>query len=441
MEDDKKKKRNKKKKNKPNNKRVDDAIASGATTFADENHIGDGDVPQISERPDVDESQSSHQINVVATQEDDSGVENKSQGSEVLLEETIKQLREENGSYLQKEAGFEENVRRLETENEAHIQKEAFLEERLVHLKTENEAHIQNEARLEERLLHLRSENEAHKQNEEKLEERLVQYKNKNDMLLREMSSTEAQMRQLLDERSTFTQKEVSLEKKVQQLQHDEESLVAEEKSSREMISSLNNEIARLRAQVTELEESKSNLLEQNQSLKETVSSLQVQHENHDSNAKGASEEELNSQIEAACTLVEKLITENAELVEKVNELCIKLNQSQHASPESLAIEVEKSESLEEIPIHDELIRIDNSKDMDTALIKRNLSEGEIEETVPLSLNANGEVDVESQVVVAGEDEVSAGVPLADAPLIGAPFRLVSFVARYVSGADLAAKK
>jgi transcription elongation factor S-II len=66
------------------------------------------------------------------------------------------------------------------------------------------------------------------------------------------------------------------------------------------------------------LEKSKSNLLEQNQSLKETISNLQVQHENHDSNAKGASEEELNSQIEAACTLVEKLITENADLVEKV---------------------------------------------------------------------------------------------------------------------------
>jgi transcription elongation factor S-II len=124
MEDDKKKKRNKKKKNKQNNKRVDDALASGATTSVDENHIGDGDVPQISGGPDADESQSSHQIDVVAT-EDDSGVENKSQGSEVLLEETIKQLREENGSYLQKEAGFEENVRRLETENEAHIQKEA----------------------------------------------------------------------------------------------------------------------------------------------------------------------------------------------------------------------------------------------------------------------------------------------------------------------------
>ncbi|KAG0481683.1 hypothetical protein HPP92_012541 [Vanilla planifolia] len=33
----------------------------------------------------------------------------------------------------------------------------------------------------------------------------------------------------------------------------------------------------------------------------------------------------------------------------------------------------------------------------------------------------------------AGND----AVPLSDAPLIGAPFRLISFVARYVSGADL----
>ncbi|CAH8265167.1 unnamed protein product [Arabidopsis lyrata] len=40
----------------------DDALAS-----ADENHIGDGDVPPITGGPDVDESQSSHQINVVAT--------------------------------------------------------------------------------------------------------------------------------------------------------------------------------------------------------------------------------------------------------------------------------------------------------------------------------------------------------------------------------------
>lgn len=128
----------------------------------------------------------------------------------------------------------------------------------------------------------------------------------------------------------------------------------------------------------------------------------------------------------------------------QVNELCIQLNQSQRAfasPPESLAIEVQKSESLEDIPIHDELIRTDHSRGLDATLVEGNLSEGESEEPMPVSLYPNGEIDVESQVVVSGEDEARAGVPLVDAPLIGAPFRLVSFVARYVSGADLAEKK
>uniref|UniRef100_M4C793 Uncharacterized protein n=1 Tax=Brassica campestris TaxID=3711 RepID=M4C793_BRACM len=528
MDDEKKKKRNKKKKNKQNNsKRADgDAIPT-----EDGNHNGDADIALINQVPDSIELEPSSQ-QIIINADEPGVVDYTSPNSEAVLEETIKQLRDEIGSHLQKEAVFEETVRRLETENESHIQKEALLEERLEHLrtenephiekelqlektvadlrtqneahiekelqlektvadlrtqneahiekeglleerlehlKTENEAHIQSEvseeiaftrihifaiflrylqaedflqALLEERLLHLRTENEAYIQKQEKLEERHVQYKTKNDVLVHEMSSTEVKMRELLDERSTFSQKEASLEKKLQQLQHDEESsTAAAEKSSIEMISSLNNEIGTLRAQVMKLEESRSNLQEQNNSLVETVSSLQVQRENHDNNVKGASEEELNSQIEAACTLVEKLITENAELVEKVNELCIQLNQSQRAfasPPESLAIEVQKSDALEEIPIHDEMIRIDDSGDIETALLERNLSE----ETVPVSVNPNGEIDVESQVAVAGEaEEVSGGVPLVDAPLIGAPFRLVSFVARYVSGADLAEKK
>lgn len=64
MEDDKKKKRNKKKKNKQN-KRADEAIPAGATTSADNNHIGDGDIAQINGGPDADDLQQSHQINVV----------------------------------------------------------------------------------------------------------------------------------------------------------------------------------------------------------------------------------------------------------------------------------------------------------------------------------------------------------------------------------------
>lgn len=38
---------------------------------------------------------------------------------------------------------------------------------------------------------------------------------------------------------------------------------------------------------------------------------------------------------------------------------------------------------------------------------------------------------------VNAADLAAAAVPLSDAPLIGAPFRLISFFAKYVSGADL----
>ncbi|RLN21713.1 uncharacterized protein C2845_PM07G27980 [Panicum miliaceum] len=38
------------------------------------------------------------------------------------------------------------------------------------------------------------------------------------------------------------------------------------------------------------------------------------------------------------------------------------------------------------------------------------------------------------------DDEIDE-VPFSDAPIIGAPFRLISFVARYVSGADLVNQK
>lgn len=40
-----------------------------------------------------------------------------------------------------------------------------------------------------------------------------------------------------------------------------------------------------------------------------------------------------------------------------------------------------------------------------------------------------------------GADDEIDEVPLSDAPIIGAPFRLISFVARYVSGADLVNQK
>lgn len=69
-----------------------------------------------------------------------------------------------------------------------------------------------------------------------------------------------------------------------------------------------------------------------------------------------------------------------------------------------------------------------------------NSSEAEYSgEIVQIPLDDKEVQDLELQVVESYTDKVAA-VPLTDAPLIGAPFRLVSFVAKYVSGADLVNK-
>lgn len=59
----------------------------------------------------------------------------------------------------------------------------------------------------------------------------------------------------------------------------------------------------------------------------------------------------------------------------------------------------------------------------------------EEDEIVQISLDEN-EVLKETNMEVAQNDD-NVDVSLTDAPLVGAPFRLISFVARYVSGADL----
>lgn len=61
------------------------------------------------------------------------------------------------------------------------------------------------------------------------------------------------------------------------------------------------------------------------------------------------------------------------------------------------------------------------------------------EEIVPVPLD---DIQIhEDDGQQSGADDETAEVPFSDAPIIGAPFRLISFVARYVSGADLVVEK
>lgn len=61
------------------------------------------------------------------------------------------------------------------------------------------------------------------------------------------------------------------------------------------------------------------------------------------------------------------------------------------------------------------------------------------EEILPVALDDIQIHEEDPQPPVA--DDEAEEVPFSDAPIVGAPFRLISFVARYVSGADLVNQK
>lgn len=105
--------------------------------------------------------------------------------------------------------------------------------------------------------------------------------------------------------------------------------------------------------------------------------------------------------------------------------------------PSEVSVSDKRMESLEAVPIQNGMVNGDNMmSDITTEIV--NFSETDRSgEIVQIPLYENEVQDIESQA--AGIDEKPV-VPISDAPLIGAPFRLISFVAKYVSGADLVNK-
>ncbi|KAK4796612.1 hypothetical protein SAY86_028938 [Trapa natans] len=204
------------------------------------------------------------------------------------------------------------------------------------------------------------------------------------------------------------------------------------EKSNKETISIMEMELRNLRLQVEGLEESKTVSMQENERLTDRSSECDI----------------LNSQLDGACVLVEKLITENSELIEKVNELYLKLDKlkvsSRHShvgynstfgrdgttdvvdghsvSSKNLLVLAEKTEPPSEMVIvQDEPLHSHT---------------GELVQLHP------DETDVQTSEQGRGGavEESMTTIPLSDARLIGAPFRFISSVAGYVSGADLADK-
>ncbi|XP_050114648.1 E3 ubiquitin-protein ligase BRE1-like isoform X4 [Malus sylvestris] len=451
MEDDKKKKkRNKKKKNKQGEATDDVSVsgngqvsqAAGDVHSDDALSVGNGQVSEAGAGARSDAVRDGDGY-VNGKKHESNGTESRLLAEsekkwlqreflQATLEETIKQLQIEKDVYIQKEATLKDTVKQLRNENASRIQKEATLHDTIKQMRDETDSHTQKEAGLQMENEHLQSEKVLWLQKEVGLEDKIGR---------------------LVDEKGTLHLEKTSLQEKFKHLEGDRETWTLKE--------------------VSELEQSRNNLVQENQQLMENISSLQLQIKNlesvystpaSDKLAKQASEhEELNSQVEAACSLVEKLVAENAELVEKVNELYGELDRRSltvelasttesntpvvppetasvidpvSLSTEDMSTSDEKLDSPKVVPIKQEMHSNGNMDSEHDALVPELPVSDEVSEIVQIPLDENEVRNLE----VSLENDKNAGVPLVVAPLIGAPFRLMSYVARYVSGADLVNK-
>ncbi|KAG5135154.1 hypothetical protein JHK82_026342 [Glycine max] len=428
---------------------------------------------------------------------------------EAISKETIKKFEEENDKLVQKETSLEMRIAQLQSENNSLLQKEAGLVERSNQLLNEKVV-LSLKAYIIDGILDL-GPNPDHwaEQNKDQLldpspkemesleglyqkaalwrvmfsyigrrlhvglETRFAQLHSENNSLLQKEATLVERTNQLLNEKEVLSLKGESLEQKIYLLESDLSSLVEKENSTKDTISKLNGNIAVLQVQVEELEESRNNLFLENQQLREKVSSLESTVQNHEnSNASSCSRDapekdlasenkDLKSEIEAAFTLVEKLMAENAELVEKVicqvTELCVELDHqsavtepnemTEFAKPTGVAIpppesaeyasvSAPKLNSLEETSVKDNGNSFNDAKHVVGVMSNSSLLSDDAGEIVQIPLDDNEIQDIELQDAKNVENDADA-VPITDAPLIGAPFRLISFVANFVSGADL----
>uniref|UniRef100_A0A803L3J8 Uncharacterized protein n=2 Tax=Chenopodium quinoa TaxID=63459 RepID=A0A803L3J8_CHEQI len=340
-----------------------------------------------------------------------------------------------------------------------------------VTVNSEKQNSLQGEARLRDMVKQLLYEKDSYIQRQADLEMKIKQLQTENDSWHEKEVSLEQRISQLLQENAALSFEQRNLLEKYQHVEKEKHSLVDTENLDKEMITTLNSENAKLKMQVLELEGARNSLSQEKQQLLDNISNLQTRvHDVEMSLAtpvpptdaqKDASEKEnLNTEMEEMYALIGKLMAENADLVEKVNQMSMELGQLavvpditsvdipdySSANPVSRSTEdiqednslsTKNLESFGTAPIRDEQ-RVMDEINSEHANIVRHSSETSLAgEIVQISLDENESQDIEAQASVGVGDE---SVPLADAPLIGAPFRLISFFANYVSGADLVNK-
>ncbi|XP_027767563.1 ankyrin repeat domain-containing protein 26 isoform X3 [Solanum pennellii] len=408
------------------------------------------------------------------------------------LNERIKQLQNENNSHLHKEASFEMKIMQLQDQISSLRRQEANQEEKIRQLHMEKDLYLQKEAEFEMKNSQLQSEKNSwllkegglEKRNNELVEEveklnsKRHEYQVNLEKKVKEMEketenrvqkevSLEERISVLVDEVENSNTTRVSLEEEVKETEKERENWVQKEKSFREIISSLSGDNALLETQVKEFEELRTNILQENQLLKANIQVLQTQVYNLEKSAGPpclptghemvknlyVELERRDPPMEISSYLGSDVITTSSEAARTANESALgshKMPGAVHkhevdhtTEPKSQPSEalLQSSERLQSLKdTIDKTVSDDEHGSKIDSRIVVNSSEIESDEIVQIPLDENEVQSADLEVTSVDQDQYEEEVPLTNAPLIGAPFRLISFFARYVSGADLVNK-
>ncbi|XP_073063063.1 uncharacterized protein [Primulina eburnea] len=355
--------------------------------------------------------------------------------------------------------------RKMDSDTDGHFSN--GIEERNL-AKADKQYWIDREASFEEKIKQLQAEKDAQMQKEAILEDKIINLLREKDENLRNLAGQEETIRQLHGEKIACIQKEDMLEERYRQLQREKDAYLQKEISTEESIAALSNDSKKLQARVMELEESRKSLLKEKQELIEKVSSLQLHINNLEStityshpymNNIGTSEDgNADHQREVMHPPSEKLVPENPELVEKVNGMyadslpvgsnpadiaALSAVDNSTALTQDFALGAEgrkmmpvshSARSLAEVTINFERNGEDVNGEDGSGMPKSSEEIVEADEIVQIPLGDSQTEDASLEVYEKND------ASFIDAPLIGAPFRFISFVARYVSGADLVNK-
>ncbi|KAI0498087.1 hypothetical protein KFK09_021328 [Dendrobium nobile] len=298
------------------------------------------------------------------------------------------------------------------------------------------------------------------------LEERIKLLQNEVNSFIQKEASLEEQIDDLQCKNASLTMREADFEERVKKMEEWHQSFALEESSIKEVVSKLDDANERLHSQVMELQDSRDKLAQENKQLTDSISTLEsrIQHlemvASFNVSSKIHGQEKPHLKAAEASTKPNIL---NEDPSEKASEIHVEpvpvqldgpaenstsektINHSSTMkSSTSTASEYNKSllesnEKIETFTKTNESCSVNGIEDLS--------SMEQLQQVQLLGLNDSRESEdvisvplddiIQELQATPEKSEAEPVVPFSDAPLIGAPFRLISFVARFVSGADL----